>query len=57
MALLIPSSIPERWTEIHESAKALLEAIGLIIRQELERVRTSSSTSEEHETFPDPSVL
>jgi hypothetical protein len=52
MALLIPSSIPERWTEIHESAKALLEAIGLIIRQELERVRTSSSTSEEHRDIP-----
>jgi len=39
-------------TEIHESAKALLEAIGLIIRQELERVRTSSSTSEEHRDIP-----
>jgi hypothetical protein len=34
MALLIPSPIPGRWTEIYESAKALLEAIGLIIRQE-----------------------
>ena len=52
MALLIPSSIPERWTEIYESAKALLEAIGLIIRQELERVRTSSSTGEEHRDIP-----
>jgi hypothetical protein len=35
-----------------ESAKALLEAIRLIIRQELERVRTSSSTSEEHRDIP-----
>ena len=52
IALLIPSSIPERWTEIYESAKALLEAIGLIVRQELERVRTSSSTGEEHRDIP-----
>jgi excisionase family DNA binding protein len=35
-----------------ESAKALLEAIRLIIRQKLERVRTSSSTSEEHRDIP-----
>jgi excisionase family DNA binding protein len=35
-----------------ERAKALLEAIGLILRQELDRVGTSSSTSEEHRDIP-----
>jgi hypothetical protein len=35
-----------------ESAKVPLEAMHLIIRQELERVRTSSSTSEEHRDIP-----
>jgi len=56
MALLIPSSIPERWTEIYESAKALLEGIGLVARN-WNAYAHPPQPAKSIETFPDPSVL
>ena|SRR5438445_13054987 len=54
MALLIAHRFPERWTktERRKRQSSAGRAIRLIIRQELERVRTSSSTSEEHRDIP-----